>query len=229
MSGKQLVMNRLFLTEFMISRLFARSSIASTTTHFVRNAVAFKGSTSTGKKRFRQPVKDDAEYLCTHVSGSNIFKNGEDVKIKDDSEYPDWIWTEKLDGYPTLEELDPNSKEYWEVLNLKSRIRVRRLQKMQIKDAMRVGAQQRRKLELLERFKFRALPPEDLDMGFDPNELLTKPDKKLWLRPQTSVQEEEVYPDEFIKEHPEKFVKETRPWDFNPAKPRDKTKVRKWY
>ena len=54
--------------------------------------VAFKGAPSVGKKRFRQPANEDAEYLCKYVSGSNILKDGEDVRLKDDSEYPDWLW-----------------------------------------------------------------------------------------------------------------------------------------
>ena len=51
------------------------------------------------RRGFRQAVKDDAKYIVSYVSGSNIFKTGEDIKIKDDSEYPDWIWTVRLEGY----------------------------------------------------------------------------------------------------------------------------------
>ena len=84
---------------------------------------------------------------------------------------------------------------------------------------------------MLDRFKFRALPPEDIDMGFDPNEVMTQADKKLWLRPQIEkLQEEEVYPDLYTKEHPEKFVKPNRSWDYSMGiKTKDKYRTRKWY
>ncbi|XP_053620498.1 large ribosomal subunit protein mL54 isoform X2 [Plodia interpunctella] len=58
------------------------------------------------------PVETDAQKLVTHVCGSNIYTTGEDVKIKDDSEYPEWLW--ELRTVPAkLEELDPGSKRYW--------------------------------------------------------------------------------------------------------------------
>jgi large subunit ribosomal protein L54 len=222
-------MNRLFLIDGVIFNVLGRSNSSYSTT-IVRNAAAFKAATTSGKKRFRQPVRDDAEYLVSHVSGSNIFKTGEDIQIKDDSEYPDWIWTARIDRFPLLEELDPNTKEYWELLRMNSCIRTRRLMKVKLKDTMRVGTQQRKKLELLQRFKHRALPPEDMDMGFDPSQVIPKPDKKLWLRPQPSFAEEEVYPDEFVKENPDKFVKENRPWDYEGIiSARDKRRKRKWY
>jgi len=191
--------------------------------------VAFKGATTTGKKRFRQPVKDDAEYLVSHVSGTNIFKTGEDIKIKDDSEYPDWIWTARIEGQDSLDELDPNSKEYWKLLELQSVVRMHKMMKFRPKDTMRVGPLQRKKIDIMERFKFRALPPEDSDPGFDPKDIEEKPDKKLWLRPQDSIFKEEVYPDVFAKENPEKFVKQTRPWDYKTTASRDKNRDRKWY
>ena len=38
----------------------------------------------------------------------------EPVKIKEDSEYPDWLWTiDVTRPLPPLEERDPNTKEYW--------------------------------------------------------------------------------------------------------------------
>lgn len=38
------------------------------------------------------PVETDAKKLVTFLCGSNILKEGEDVPLKPDSEYPDWLW-----------------------------------------------------------------------------------------------------------------------------------------
>lgn len=60
------------------------------------------------------PVETDVNRLITHVCGTNIYKEGgEDVKLKPDSEYPDWLWTIRICPPPPLEELDPNTKQYW--------------------------------------------------------------------------------------------------------------------
>ncbi|KAH8314370.1 large ribosomal subunit protein mL54 [Drosophila kikkawai] len=59
------------------------------------------------------PVETDANKLVNYVCGSNYLKTGEDVKIKPDSEYPDWLWTLNTERIIPLEELDPNTKQYW--------------------------------------------------------------------------------------------------------------------
>lgn len=38
------------------------------------------------------PVETDAHKLVKFVCGSNIKKEGEDIVLKPDSEYPDWLW-----------------------------------------------------------------------------------------------------------------------------------------
>ncbi|XP_052749457.1 39S ribosomal protein L54, mitochondrial [Galleria mellonella] len=58
------------------------------------------------------PVETDPEKLVNYVCGSNIYTTGEDIKLKDDSEYPEWLWTLRLKPVP-IEELDPSTKEYW--------------------------------------------------------------------------------------------------------------------
>ncbi|XP_017837490.1 39S ribosomal protein L54, mitochondrial [Drosophila busckii] len=59
------------------------------------------------------PVETDANRLVNYVCGSNYLKTGEDVKIKPDSEYPDWLWTLNTERIIPLDELDPNTKQYW--------------------------------------------------------------------------------------------------------------------
>lgn len=58
------------------------------------------------------PVEKDINKLLTYVCGSNIYKEGEDVKLKPDSEYPEWLWTIPTEP-PKLSDLDPNTKQYW--------------------------------------------------------------------------------------------------------------------
>lgn len=59
------------------------------------------------------PVETDPKRLINYCCGSNIYKTGEDVQLGPDSEYPDWLWNLRTGPPPPLEELDPNSKEYW--------------------------------------------------------------------------------------------------------------------
>lgn len=42
------------------------------------------------------PVETDTEKLVNYVCGSNILKQGQDVQLKPDSEYPDWLWSLRL-------------------------------------------------------------------------------------------------------------------------------------
>ncbi|KAL7647347.1 UNVERIFIED_CONTAM: hypothetical protein RMT77_000942 [Armadillidium vulgare] len=59
-------------------------------------------------------VERDPEKLVKYVCGSDYSKeNPQDVKIKDDSEYPDWLWNLRLTRPPPVYTLDPNTKEYW--------------------------------------------------------------------------------------------------------------------
>ncbi|KAL2712675.1 hypothetical protein V1478_017630 [Vespula squamosa] len=78
------------------------------------------GKGVTGKKsivspKIQFPVEKDANKLVTYVCGSNYFKEGEDIKLKPDSEYPDWLWTLSLTPQ-RLEDMDPNTKQYWRKL-----------------------------------------------------------------------------------------------------------------
>ena len=57
---------------------------------------------------------EDTNRLVNYVVGANIYKEGEDPKLKDDSEYPEWLWNLRTDRRPVpLEELDPDTWEYW--------------------------------------------------------------------------------------------------------------------
>lgn len=42
------------------------------------------------------PVETDPGKLVNNVCGSNIMKQGQDVALMPDSEYPDWLWSLRL-------------------------------------------------------------------------------------------------------------------------------------
>ncbi|EZA47280.1 hypothetical protein DMN91_005932 [Ooceraea biroi] len=65
------------------------------------------------------PVETDPHKLVNYVCGTNISKEGgEDVEIKPDSEYPSWLWSIKTGKAATLDELDPDTKQYWRKVRL---------------------------------------------------------------------------------------------------------------
>lgn len=76
------------------------------------------------------PVETDPVKLMSYVCGSNIYKEGEDIKLKEDSEYPDWLWNLRTGKPPPLEEMDPNTKEYWKRLRKLAMRRNNQLQKI---------------------------------------------------------------------------------------------------
>lgn len=44
-------------------------------------------------EKVKLPVETDAKRLVTHLCGSNLLaEGGEDIELKPDSEYPEWLW-----------------------------------------------------------------------------------------------------------------------------------------
>ena len=74
-------------------------------------------------------VETDPEKLVNYVCGSNYKLEGEDVKIKPDSEYPDWLFTMdvKRPRPKSWEMEDKNTIEYWETVNLEGHKKRNRL------------------------------------------------------------------------------------------------------
>ncbi|XP_011067128.1 PREDICTED: 39S ribosomal protein L54, mitochondrial [Acromyrmex echinatior] len=106
---------------------FPRNSIISTR-YTVQTREYAGPATRPGMKKLRKPVtvekkvlpvETDVNRLLTHVCGTNIYKEGgKDVELKPDSEYPHWLWNIRTGPPPPLEELDPNTKQYWKRLRL---------------------------------------------------------------------------------------------------------------
>nr|CAG4645289.1 EOG090X0KWJ [Leptodora kindtii] len=78
------------------------------------------------------PVETDPEKLVNFVCGSNVLKQGQDIQLKPDSEYPDWLWTIRLGKPEPLEEMNPETLQYWRrlrKLSLRRQIALMRIRK----------------------------------------------------------------------------------------------------
>ncbi|XP_006611459.1 39S ribosomal protein L54, mitochondrial isoform X1 [Apis dorsata] len=80
------------------------------------------------RQKIEIPVEEDVNKLLNYVCGLNIYKDGEDIKLKPDSEYPEWLWnirTEKLQ----LSDLSPDTKQYWRFVRKQALIRKNEMRK----------------------------------------------------------------------------------------------------
>ncbi|XP_023500180.2 39S ribosomal protein L54, mitochondrial [Equus quagga] len=89
-----------------------------------------------GKGAVSEALKDpevctDPVRLSTHAMGVNIYKDGPDVALRPDAEYPEWLFQMNLGPPKTLEELDPETREYWRLLRKHNIWRHNRLSKNQ--------------------------------------------------------------------------------------------------
>nr|SVE75537.1 EOG090X0KWJ [Daphnia dolichocephala] len=78
------------------------------------------------------PVETNPEKLVDFVCGSNILKQGQDIQLKPDNEYPEWLWSLRLTKPAPLEEMDENSIQYWRrlrKLNIRRQSRLMKLRK----------------------------------------------------------------------------------------------------
>lgn len=73
---------------------------------------------SAGKKEVSKEKEEASEDvdLSKVCAGLNYYKSGEDPVIKDDGDYPDWLWTVS-EPVKSHKELSPDSKFYWRRLN----------------------------------------------------------------------------------------------------------------
>ncbi|KAM5239354.1 large ribosomal subunit protein mL54 [Ctenodactylus gundi] len=74
-------------------------------------------------------VCTDPVMLTTHAMGVNIYKDRQDVVLKPDSEYPEWLFQMNVGPPPKLEDLNPESREYWRLLRKHNIWRDNRLSK----------------------------------------------------------------------------------------------------
>ncbi|XP_060582954.1 large ribosomal subunit protein mL54-like [Ruditapes philippinarum] len=102
----------------VINNLISHTSRRSLKTQSIRYA-AKKGAAPVKKKELE--VVTDARILCTRLCGGNINKEGDDPVIGPDEDYPDWLWTLRIDRKTTpLEELSEDDPAYWKKLKIET-------------------------------------------------------------------------------------------------------------
>ncbi|XP_017262617.1 39S ribosomal protein L54, mitochondrial [Kryptolebias marmoratus] len=92
------------------------------------------GAKTKGKGMIKEELKGpevckDPVRLTTHAVGVNIFKQGEDPKLKPAEEYPEWLFQLNLGKIQQLHELKPDTWEYWKRLRKENIWRHNRLHK----------------------------------------------------------------------------------------------------
>merc|ERR1712156_268519 len=82
-----------------------------------------------GKPKKILEVETDPVKLTTTVCGSNYKLEGEDVQLKPDSEYPDWLFTMdiKRPKPKSWEIEDKQSLEYFQATALEAKVKWKRL------------------------------------------------------------------------------------------------------
>ncbi|BFZ01818.1 hypothetical protein BsWGS_04856 [Bradybaena similaris] len=96
--------------------------------HYAKKIVSKVSAGSSQKSRLE--VETDPEKLLKYCCGANIYVDGKDPEIKADSEYPDWLWTMRIErGMKDLSTIDPMSAEYWSLISRYTRFRNQRISK----------------------------------------------------------------------------------------------------
>ncbi|XP_060641733.2 large ribosomal subunit protein mL54 [Anolis sagrei] len=84
---------------------------------YAKKAVTKSKGKSVAKEALQGPeVCKDPILLTTHAMGAHIYKEGPPVALKPDAEYPEWLFQMHIGPPKKLEELDPDTLEYWRLL-----------------------------------------------------------------------------------------------------------------
>ncbi|XP_003460767.1 large ribosomal subunit protein mL54 [Cavia porcellus] len=94
----------------------------------MKGAKGAKGAVSSDALKDPDVCTDPVQ-LTTHAMGVNIYKEGQDVVLKPDAEYPEWLFQMNVGPPKKLEELDPDTREYWRLLRKQNIWRDNRLNK----------------------------------------------------------------------------------------------------
>ena len=92
-----------------------------------------KDKSAASSAKVKLEVETDPHKLVNFVCGSNIMETGEDIQLKPDSEYPDWLWDIHTGPPKKITDMEPGSKEYLEALkkiNIKKALKLKNLSKI---------------------------------------------------------------------------------------------------
>ncbi|XP_065570341.1 large ribosomal subunit protein mL54-like [Artemia franciscana] len=113
---------KLVQTAVNITRNYAKPGVAGA----LGSKKGKAGKLGQTSEKVKLPVETDPVKLVTYCCGSNFMKEGEDIKLKEDSEYPEWLWNLRLKE-KNLEDMDPETLEYWEYVRELNNIRYKRI------------------------------------------------------------------------------------------------------
>lgn len=129
--------------------------------------------TATGKRRFRLPVETDPHKLVNYCCGLNYHIDEAPVKLKPDSEYPDWLWDLRLTPKKNSWELEKGTKEYYIRLAEEGRDRNYLLKIKSARPTKTVGKHISTRQEYIHRLRYAALAHMEDDAGLDLNSMET--------------------------------------------------------
>ncbi|XP_054278777.1 39S ribosomal protein L54, mitochondrial-like [Macrosteles quadrilineatus] len=94
-----------------VKQSYATGAIAS----LGKSKGKLKGKIGAAAEKVKLPVETDAKRLVKYLCGSNIqAEGGQEIELKPDNEYPEWLWKLHIGKNKSLEELDPNTLDYWQ-------------------------------------------------------------------------------------------------------------------
>lgn len=119
------------ITSNATTLLCSTSVLNRTQTRGYAKKAAVKGR---GKGMVKEELKGpevckDAVKLTSYAVGVNIFKQGEDPKLKPPEEYPEWLFQLDLGKAKKLHEMESDTWEYWQRMRKENIWRFNKLHK----------------------------------------------------------------------------------------------------
>ncbi|CAN7939473.1 unnamed protein product [Ixodes hexagonus] len=155
-----------FAVNALLNRAYTKTPVLHTwKRQYARKAAAAAavGGLALQTQKKKLPVETDPEKLTSLCCGSNILCEGSDVQLGPDADYPSWLWELKTDGKVQLEDLDPKTAEYWQLLHQEALIHQNKLLSKAPRPELRIN--EKDKLRKLRAIMFRALAGDHYDPG----------------------------------------------------------------
>ncbi|XP_072294674.1 large ribosomal subunit protein mL54 [Eucyclogobius newberryi] len=108
---------RCFINRGSIPLCHTNPSFTIQTCGYAKKVAAKGKGKSMVKDELKGPeVCTDPARLTNYAVGANIFKQGEDPKLKTPEDYPEWLFQLNLGSPNKLSQLEPDTWEYWKRL-----------------------------------------------------------------------------------------------------------------